>query len=103
MAREESRSVREGSAPPRSCPEGSQRFAPALKRLAKTFVGGPNGTAGSYHATHGTVRPGPAKSIDGASASWFVSMVSEAGNPCVTHAPFLNARMKICCERRIFP
>src|SRR5262249_21109501 len=68
---------REGRAPPRSCPEGSQRFAPALKRLAKMFVGGPKSAVGSYQATHGTVRPGPAKSIEGASASTFVSMFSD--------------------------
>ena len=51
-------------------PEGSQTLAAALKRLAKMFVGPPKAALGSYHATHGTVRPAPAKSIDGASASW---------------------------------
>src|SRR5947207_1527394 len=74
--------------PERSCPEGSQRFAPALKRLAKMFVGGPKAAFGSYQATHGTVRPAPAKSIDGASASAVGSMLSDAGKPWVTQAPF---------------
>src|SRR5262249_27611339 len=83
---------------PRPWPEGSQTFAPASKRLAKMFVGQPDASFGSYHATHGTVRPAPAKSIDGASASSVGSMFSEAGNPCVTQAPFLNARTKICCS-----
>src|SRR5215470_10644886 len=53
---------------------------------------------GSYQATQGTVRPGPAKSIDGASASCRGSMLSEAGEPCVTQAPFLKARTKISCH-----
>src|SRR5437867_672925 len=88
--------------PERSCPEGSQRFAPALKRLAKMFVGGPKAAFGSYQATHGTVRPAPAKSIDGASASAVGSMLSDAGKPWVTQAPFLKARTKICCESAIF-
>src|SRR5262245_34772700 len=66
------------------------------------FVGGPKSAVGSYQATHGTVRPGPAKSIDGASASTFVSMFSDAGNPCVTQAPFLNARTNICCDSPVF-
>src|SRR5207245_233734 len=83
---------------PRPWPEGSQRLAAVLKRLAKMFVGQWAASFGSYHATHGTVRPVPAKSIDGASASWVGSMLSDAGNPCVTHAPFLNARTKICCS-----
>src|SRR5439155_12043973 len=88
--------------PERSCPEGSQRFAPALKRLAKMFVGGPKAAFGSYQATHGTVRPAPAKSIDGASASAVGSMLSDAGKPWVTQAPFLNARTKICWLSRLF-
>src|SRR2546422_10634008 len=53
----------------RSWPDGSHRFAPALKRLAKMFVGSPKWKLGSYHATQGTGRPGPAESIGGASAS----------------------------------
>src|SRR3989475_1023887 len=55
----------EGMWPPAvwSCPDGSQRFAAALKRLAKMLVGQPNAALGSYQATHGTVRPAPAKSI----------------------------------------
>src|SRR6266516_8185076 len=88
--------------PERSCPEGSQRFAPALKRLAKMFVGGPKAAFGSYQATHGTVRPAPAKSIDGASASAVGSMLRDAGKPWVTQAPFLKARTKICCVRPSF-
>ena len=77
-------------------PDGSQRFAAALKRLAKMLVGEPKASLGSYHATQGTVRPVPAKSMEGASASFVGSMLSDAGKPCVTHAPFLNARTKIC-------
>src|SRR6058998_2647626 len=88
--------------PERSCPEGSQRFAPALKRLAKMLVGHPRAATGSYQATHGTVRPAPAKSIDGASASAVGSMLSDAGKPWVTQAPFLNARTKICWLSRLF-
>src|SRR5262245_61381034 len=84
----------------RSCPDGNHRFAPALKRLAKMFVGlgSPKWLFGSYHATQGTVRPAPAKSIDGASASTVGSMFKDAGEPCVTHAPFLKARTKICWD-----
>src|SRR5262249_4256524 len=83
---------------PRPWPEGSQRLAGALKRLAKMLVGQPAAALGSYQATHGTVRPVPAKSIDGASASSVGSMLSDAGRPCVTQPPFLNARTKICCS-----
>src|SRR5436309_8690460 len=86
----------------RSGPDGSHRFAPALKRLAKIFVGSPKWTFGSYQATQGTVRPAPAKSIDGASASTVGSMLSDAGTPWVTHAPFLKARTKICWESPSF-
>src|SRR5436309_413850 len=86
----------------RSWPDGSHAFAPALKRLAKMFVGSPKWKFGSYHATQGTVRPAPAKSIDGASASTVGSMLSDSGEPCVTHAPFLKARTKICWESPIF-
>src|SRR5581483_6181488 len=88
--------------PARSWPDGSQRFAPALKRLAKTLVGSPKWPFGSYHATQGTVRPAPAKSIDGASASTVGSMFKDAGEPCVTHAPFLKARTKTCCDLPTF-
>src|SRR5436309_467619 len=62
------------------------------------FVGSPKFALGSYHATQGVARPAPAKSIDGASASTVGSMLSDAGEPCVTQAPFLKARTKICCE-----
>src|SRR5437764_8517867 len=79
----------------RSGPDGSHRFAPALKRLAKIFVGSPKWTFGSYQATQGTVRPAPAKSIDGASASTVGSMLSDAGEPCVTHAPVWDARERL--------
>src|SRR5262249_48501546 len=88
--------------PARSCPEGSHTLPPTLKRLAKMLVGDPNASFGSYHVTHGTVRPVPAKSIEGASASFVGSMLSDAGNPCVTQAPFLNARTKICCALPTF-
>src|SRR5262245_9077371 len=85
--------------PARSWPEGSQRFEPELKRLAKMFVFPPvKWSLGSYHATHGTARSAPAKSIAGSSASFVGSRLSDAGNPCVTHLPLLNARTKICCE-----
>src|SRR3954451_4905635 len=53
----------------RSCPSGIHVFCAAAKRLAKMFVLSPRCELGSYHAVHGTVRPVPAKSIDGASAS----------------------------------
>src|SRR5262245_25745285 len=88
--------------PARSCPEGSHTLAPALKRLAKMFVGEPKASFGSYHATQGTVRPVPAKSIDGDSASLLGSMLSDAGNPWVTQAPFLKARTKISCALPTF-
>src|SRR2546429_10032740 len=52
----------------RSWPDGSHRFAPALKRLAKICVGSPKWTFGSYQATQGTVRPAPAETVGGASA-----------------------------------
>ncbi len=91
----------DGSTPPakRLWPDGSHRLAAALKRLAKMLVGQVGAVeCGSYHATQGTVRPAPAKSIDGPSASTVGSTLSDAGNPCVTHAPFLNARTKMCCS-----
>src|SRR5262245_33650664 len=66
------------------------------------FVGSPKLTFGSYQATQGTVRPAPAKSIDGASASTPGAMLSDAGDPCVTQAPFLKARTKICWESPSF-
>src|SRR5438093_7849420 len=83
-------------------PEGSQTLAAALNRLAKMLVGHPRAATGSYQATHGTVRPAPAKSIDGASASAVGSMLSDAGKPWVTQAPFLKARTKICWLSRLF-
>src|SRR3954466_11757352 len=55
---------------------------------------------GSYQAVHGTLRPVPAKSIDGASASWLDWMLSDW--PCVTQCPLLNARTQICCEVPVF-
>src|SRR5438046_4370544 len=48
---------------PRPWPDGSQRLAAMLKRLAEMFVGHPAAALGSYHATHGTVRPVPAKAL----------------------------------------
>src|SRR4051794_3859584 len=60
----------------RSCPSASHWPPPVLaelaaKRLAKICVWTPPLRCGfgSYQDTHGTVRPAPAKSIDGASAS----------------------------------
>jgi len=73
-----------------------------LKRLAKMFVESPSCALGSYQATQGVARPGPAKSIDGASATTVGVMLSDAGRPSVTQAPFLNARTKICCQRPTF-
>src|SRR5262249_14393025 len=64
---------------PRPWPACSQTLPAALKRLAKMLVGQPEAAFGSYHATHGTVRPVPAKSIDGASASSVASTLSDAG------------------------
>src|SRR5919199_6075492 len=85
----------------RSWPSGTQTFAAALKRLAKMFVAPPGRfELGSYQAVHGTLRPVPAKSIDGASASWLDWMFSDW--PCVTHRPFLKARTKICCDAPVF-
>src|SRR5881409_258157 len=83
-------------------PEGSQTLAAALNRLAKMFVGHPKAARGSYQATHGTVRPAPAKSIDGASASAVESMLRDAGKPWVTQVPFLKARTKICWLSPLF-
>src|SRR3989454_5590274 len=95
--------LRDGMWPgPLPWPEGSQTLAAALKRLAKMFVGHPKAALGSYHVTHGTVRPVPAKSIDGASASAVESMLRDAGKPWVTQAPFLKARTKICWLSRLF-
>src|SRR5262245_55684480 len=68
----------DGTPAARSWPDGSHLLAAALKRLAKMFVAFPSCELGSYHDTHGTVRPAPAKSIDGASASWSCSMLSDA-------------------------
>jgi hypothetical protein len=66
----------------------------AQKRLAKICFAPPGAALGSYQASQGTLRPAPAKSIDGPSASAAGSMLSDA--PWVTHWPFLNARTKIC-------
>jgi hypothetical protein len=86
----------------RSWPEGSQTFEAAEKRLARICLWLVRFELGSYHATQGTVRPAPAKSIDGASATTVGSRLSEAGNPCVTHAPPLKARTKICRDEPLF-
>ena len=50
----------------------------------------PKASLGSYQVTHGTVRPAPAKSMEGASASFVGSMLSDAGKPCVTHGTVLE-------------
>ena len=86
----------EGTPDPRSWPSGTHVLAVASKRLAKICFWPPSAALGSYHESHGTLRPAPAKSIDGASASAFGSMFRDL--PWVTHWPFLNARTKICCE-----
>ena len=89
--------------PARSAPDGSHRFDAESKRLAKMFVRLPaRWLLGSYQATHGTLRPAPAKSMAGSSACFVGSMLSDAGEPCVTQAPFLNARTKICCASPVF-
>src|SRR5262249_19702963 len=76
------------------------------KRLANTLLAPkPVPVVFSYHVAHGTVRPAPAKSIDGASPSWPWSKLSEPENcgfaldrpptvplPLVVHAPFANER-----------
>src|SRR4051794_36699945 len=83
----------------RSWPSGIHFLLGASNRDAKMLVAlPPSSGLGSYQETHGTVRSAPAKSIDGASASWWGSMFSEAGEPCVTHCPPLKARTKICCS-----
>src|SRR6266403_615007 len=66
----------------RSWPDDSHRFAPALKRLAKIFVGSPKWTFGSYQATQGTVRPATSTRP----ASCFGSMEFAASS--LTWAPF---------------
>jgi len=81
---------------PRFCPSAIHVFAAALNRLAKICLAPPSAEFGSYQAVHGTLRPTPAKSIDGASASTLGLMFSDL--PSVIHCPFLNARTKICCE-----
>ena len=76
------------------------------KRLANTLLlSKPVPLVFSYHVAHGTVRPAPAKSIDGASPSWPWSKLSDPVNfglaldrpptvplPRVVHAPFANER-----------
>ena len=76
------------------------------KRLANTLLlPKPVPLVFSYHVAHGTVRPAPAKSIDGASPSWPWSKFSDPGNfglalerpptvplPRVVQAPFANDR-----------
>src|SRR3954451_4202874 len=85
----------------RSWPSGTQTSRAASKRLAKMFVAPPGRfELGSYQDVHGTLRPVPAKSIDGASASWFAWMLSDW--PCVTQRPFLKARTLICCDGPVF-
>jgi hypothetical protein len=86
----------------RSWPSGTHLPAAASKRLAKMLVASPRNGLGSYHDTHGTVRPAPAKSMVGASASTLLSMLSDAGEPWVRHWPSLNARTKICCSPAVF-
>src|SRR5207245_725598 len=91
----------------RSCPSSVHAPPPvaaalAAKRLAKICFVPPRFVFGSYQDTHGTVRPAPAKSIDGASASFVVSTLSDAGKPSVTHAPFLKARTKMFCAPAVF-
>ena len=76
------------------------------KRLAKMLLLlKPVPVVFSYHVAHGTVRPAPAKSIAGASASWPWLKFSDAGNcglalqrpptvpmPRVVHAPAAKDR-----------
>src|SRR5438094_6522264 len=91
----------EGAPEPRSWPSGIQMFpAPQValevgqNRLAKIWVVPPREAFGSYQEAHGAVRPGPAKSIEGASARTEGLMLRDC--PWVVHAPFLKARTKMC-------
>ncbi len=90
-----------GAPAPRSWPATIQRFAAASKCEATICVSEPIGASGSYHAVHGTVRPGPAKSMLGASASAVGSTFSEAGEPFVTQRVPSKARTKISCPRAV--
>ena len=79
------------------------------KRLANTLLlPKPVPVVFSYQVAHGTVRPAPAKSIEGASPSWPWSKFSDPENcglaldrpptvplPRVVHAPFANERANI--------
>src|ERR1700694_1715111 len=63
---------------------------------------GPDFSLGSAQPTHGAVRLGPVKSIDGACANCAGSTFSDSGKPCVCQAPPLNARTKICWLAPLF-
>src|SRR5689334_9086990 len=54
----------EGTPDPRSWPSGTHALLVASKRLAKICFWPPRAWLGSYHASQGTFRPAPAKSID---------------------------------------
>jgi len=93
---------------PRPWPANTHLFAAASKRLAK--ISGPkNAVDSSYQVAQGTVRSGPAKSIEGASAPLVWSKFSEPENlgsalatpptvpaPRVVQLPSENERTKIC-------
>src|SRR6202012_5322447 len=71
----------EGTPDPRFWPSGTHVLAAAQpgptaaqKRLAKICFSPPSAWLGSYHEAQGTLRPAPAKSIEGACASALGSM-----------------------------
>src|SRR5512142_1395410 len=89
---------------PRPWPANTHLPVVASKRLANTlFEPKLTPVVVSYQVAHGTVRPAPAKSIDGASPSWPWSKFSDPANvgpalarpptvplPRVVQAPFAN-------------
>ncbi len=91
---------------PRFWPAKIHLFWVTSKRLANTLLlPKPVPVVSSYQVAHGTVRPAPAKSISGASASSPWSKFSESANcglaldrpptvplPRVVHAPEANER-----------
>src|SRR3989442_137453 len=78
--------------PERSCPEGSQRFAPALKRLAKMLVGHPRAATGSYPGTPRPGRPAPAEPVGAAPSPPGGAKFGGGGEPLGTQGPVLEGR-----------
>src|ERR1700759_2035137 len=93
---------------PRLWPANTHLFWAASKRLANTLLAPkPVPVVFSYHVAHGTVRPAPAKSIEGASPSCPWSKFNDPAKvgladdrpptvplPRVVHAPPANEREK---------